>query len=155
TEAYDDLKVQAILNEIDGKDSTGTKTVTVPVIFGMNFQAISVGQKLPVGGYLTADGTPTANLEGALAHTDGSLGKMVAELRKEGLYDTTLIIITAKHGQSPIDHNLLRTLTAANSGPLGPITTRPSKILAADAAQVTEDDIALVWLMDSTTTAAD
>jgi hypothetical protein len=155
TEAYDDLKVQAILNEIDGKDSSGTKTEPVPVIFGMNFQAVSVGQKLPVGGYLDADGTPTANLEGALAHTDASLGKMVAELQKKGLYDRTLIIITAKHGQSPIDHNRLRTLTAANSGPLGPIATRPSAVLATDAAHVTEDDIALVWLKNSNTTAAD
>src|SRR5262249_13594078 len=135
TEAYDDLKVHAILNEIDGKDSTGTMEAPVPVIFGMNFQAVSVGQKLPVGGYLDADGTPTGNLEGALAHTDASLGKMVDKLRKKGLYDHTLVIVTAKHGQSPIDHNLLRTLTAANSGPLGPIATRPSKILAAGAAQ--------------------
>src|SRR5215471_15547389 len=155
TEAYDDLKVQAILNEIDGKDSSGTTQAPVPVIFGMNFQAVSVGQKLPVGGYLDAEATPTANLAGALAHTDASLGKMVAELRKQGLYDTTLIIVTAKHGQSPIDHSLLRTLTAVNSGPLGPISTRPSAILSADAAQVTEDDIALVWLKSSATTAAD
>lgn len=155
TEAYDDLKVQAILNEIDGKDSSGTTEAPVPVIFGMNFQAVSVGQKLPVGGYLDAEGTPTANLAGALAHTDASLGRMVAELRKQGLYDTTLIIVTAKHGQSPIDHSLLRTLSAANSGPLGPIFTRPSKILAADAAQVTEDDIALIWLTSSATTVAD
>src|SRR5262245_59204191 len=155
TEAYDDLKVQAILNEIDGKDSSGTKAAPVPVIFGMNFQAVSVGQKLPVGGYLDAAGTPTANLEGALAHTDASLGKMVAELRKEGLYDRTLIIITAKHGQSPIDRNRLRTLTAANSGSFGPITTRPSSILGADAAQVTQDDTAVIWLTNSSTTAAD
>jgi len=155
TEAYDDLKVQAILNEIDGKDSTGTMEAPVPVIFGMNFQAVSVGQKLPVGGYLDAQGTPTSNLEGALAHTDASLGKMVAELRNQGLYDRTLVIVTAKHGQSPIDHNLLRTLTAGNSGPLGPIATRPSMILAADAAQVTQDDVALIWLKNSSTTAAD
>jgi hypothetical protein len=155
TEAYDALKVQAILNEIDGKDSSGTNKEPVPVIFGMNFQAVSVGQKLPVGGYLDAEGTPTANLAGALAHTDASLGRMVAELRKEGLYDTTLIIISAKHGQSPIDHNLLRTLKAVNSGPLGPITTRPSTILAVDAAQVTEDDVAVIWLKNSGTTAAD
>jgi hypothetical protein len=155
TEAYDDIKVQAILNEIDGKDSTGTKAVPVPVIFGMNFQAVSVGQKLPEGGYVDAEGTPTANLAGAIAHTDASLGKMVAELRKEGLFDRTLIIITAKHGQSPIDRDRLRTLTAANSGSFGPITTRPSEILAADAAHVTQDDIALVWLTNSSTTSAD
>src|SRR6516162_1621258 len=42
----DVLKVQAILNQINGLDSTGTKSVGVPTIFGMNFQAVSVGQKL-------------------------------------------------------------------------------------------------------------
>jgi len=42
----DVLKVQAIRNQINGLDSTGTKTAAVPTIFGMNFQAVSVGQKL-------------------------------------------------------------------------------------------------------------
>src|SRR5262249_3918048 len=51
-EAYDDIKVQAIINEIDGKHSDGsTGTGKAPAIFGMNFQAVSVGQKLVVGGY--------------------------------------------------------------------------------------------------------
>jgi len=40
------LKVDAILNEIDGKNHLGTKQTEVPTIFGMNFQAVSVGQKL-------------------------------------------------------------------------------------------------------------
>jgi hypothetical protein len=43
----DVLKVQAVLNEIKGLPSTGgTTQVGVPTIFGMNFQAVSVGQKL-------------------------------------------------------------------------------------------------------------
>src|SRR5262249_57665449 len=42
----DVLKVQAVLNEIAGLDSTGKHSVGVPTIFGMNFQAVSVGQKL-------------------------------------------------------------------------------------------------------------
>src|SRR5215813_11393482 len=66
TEAYDDLKVQAILNEIDGKDHTGQHTVGVPAIFGMNFQAVSVTQKLAGAGYLDALGTPSPALVGAL-----------------------------------------------------------------------------------------
>src|SRR5262249_56475623 len=52
TEAYDDIKVQAIINEIDGKRSDGSPgTGKAPAIFGMNFQAVSVGQKLVAGGY--------------------------------------------------------------------------------------------------------
>jgi len=46
TSAYDNLKVQAVLNEINGMNSTGTKHADVPAIFGMNFQSVSVGQKL-------------------------------------------------------------------------------------------------------------
>ena len=42
----DVLKVQAVLNQIDGLDSTGVNKVGVPTILGMNFQAVSVGQKL-------------------------------------------------------------------------------------------------------------
>ena len=101
--AYDDVKVQAVINEIDGKTSDGLGRAPVPAVFGMNFQAVSVGQKLPVGGYLDADGTPSALLEGAIAHVDASLGRMVAELQARHLRRSTLIVVSAKHGQSPID----------------------------------------------------
>src|SRR5246500_3754710 len=42
-QCYDTLKVDAILNEIDGKNHLATKRTQVPTIFGMNFQAVSVG----------------------------------------------------------------------------------------------------------------
>jgi hypothetical protein len=51
--AYDDTKVQAIINEIDGKTSDGTSRARVPTIFGMNFQQVSVGEKLRSGGTRT------------------------------------------------------------------------------------------------------
>src|SRR5215469_16463899 len=56
-ECYDTLKVNAILNEIDGFNHNRTTKTKVPTIFGMNFQAVSVGQKLiepgvGSGGYL-------------------------------------------------------------------------------------------------------
>lgn len=50
-EYYDGIKVQAILNEINGFDHTGKHRVGTPTILGMNFQAVSVGQKLKIGGY--------------------------------------------------------------------------------------------------------
>src|SRR6267143_4326750 len=56
TESYDDLKVAAILNEINGKDHTGTREVGVPAIFGMNFQEISVAKKTAGGVYLDGSG---------------------------------------------------------------------------------------------------
>jgi hypothetical protein len=93
--AYDDVKVQAVINEIDGKTSDGGKSARVPTILGMNFQAVSVGEKLPVGGYQDADATPSALLESAIAHVDASLGRMLAELKAKHLYDSTVVIVTA------------------------------------------------------------
>ena len=36
---------------------------------------------------------------------DAAIGQMVDALKHEGLLDSTTIIVTAKHGQSPIDPN--------------------------------------------------
>ncbi|HMC80901.1 MAG TPA: alkaline phosphatase family protein, partial [Acidimicrobiia bacterium] len=43
---YDRIKVAAVRNQIDGLDSSGHTRVGVPAIFGMNFQAVSVAEKL-------------------------------------------------------------------------------------------------------------
>jgi arylsulfatase A-like enzyme len=165
--AYDDVKVQAIINEIDGRISDGTKAAPVPTIFGMNFQQVSVGQKLPVGGYLDAEGTPSALLAGAIAHVDASLGRMVAELRARHLYDSTLIIVSAKHGQSPIDRSKL-AMEPGGSGnatvtdPLGFINAADPNVSNVFASFVNPndgsspvvdgwlmaDDVGLVWLQD-------
>jgi len=106
-EAYDNTKVQAVINWIDGKSADGSTMADVPAIFGMNFQTVSVGQKLPVGGYTDAAGTPTAVLQNALDDVDAALGKMVTELTNKNLLDSTLIIVSAKHGQAPIDRSKL------------------------------------------------
>ena len=90
--AYDDVKVQAIINQIDGLLSDGSGPAPVPMLFGMNFQAVSVGEKLPVGGYVTSDGgasKPSALLSGAIQHVDDSIGKMVKELTDKKLLDST------------------------------------------------------------------
>ena len=108
-QCYDTLKVNAILNWIDGKNHLGTKKTQVPTIFGMNFQALSVGQKLieasnsVTGGYLDAAGTPSAALLDEVKFVDASIASFVSELKARDLLKSTLIVITAKHGQSPID----------------------------------------------------
>ena len=72
-QCYDTLKVDAILNEINGRTHNGKSAAPVPPVFGMNFQVVSVGQKLiekykissgvtilvGTGGYQDATGTPT------------------------------------------------------------------------------------------------
>ena len=150
---YDGYKVQAIINEIDGFDHTGKVQVGVPAIFGMNFQTVSVGQKLHKDyqkgacGYSYVSGviTPTACLAEAISFVDTSIGQMVSELRKNGLVDSTLIIISAKHGQSPIDPS---KRMAINDGlPAMIIGTPP---YAFDIS----DDSSLIWLSDQSQTNA-
>ncbi|HEY6822941.1 MAG TPA: alkaline phosphatase family protein, partial [Steroidobacteraceae bacterium] len=46
TRCYDTLKVNGVLNQIDGFRHDRSGRAPVPTIFGMNFQAVSVGQKL-------------------------------------------------------------------------------------------------------------
>ena len=148
TEAYDTLKVKAILNEIDGKDHSGAKTVGTPAIFGMNFQAVSVAQKLSTGGYTDALATPSSSLLNALNFANASINQFVVELKKKGLYNSTEIILTAKHGQTPIDRSKSKIV---DDSIIPNIINGVQKGLAA---QVTEDDIALIWLKDNSKTNA-
>jgi len=164
-QCYDTLKVDAILNEIDGKNHLGTKKTKVPTIFGMNFQAVSVGQKLieksngVTGGYLDAAATPTPALLNDIQFVDASIGAFVNQLKDKGLYDSTLIVITAKHGQSPIDptryvsqliNGTSPVTLLSNAGyiPYSESTNNPTGI------GPTEDDVSLVWLTSSSETAA-
>jgi hypothetical protein len=137
---YDEIKVQAILNEIDGFDHTGTTTVGVPAIFGMNFQAVSVGQK--TAGYLDAAGTPSVGLENALNFVDESIAQFVEELAVQGLLDNTAIVISAKHGQTPIDPSK-RHIISNKLVPSIVNGVQPGLLAAS-----TLDDVALLWLTD-------
>ena len=168
-QCYDSLKVQAILNEIDGKDHSGTKRRPVPSVFGMNFQVVSVGQKLieksigVTGGYTDNIGTPSQALLGEIQFADKSIGEMVAGLKKRGLYQSTLIVISAKHGQSPIDSARYLGISTV---PNDPVTTSPATILdsllpvserpsnSPPGIGPTEDDVSLLWLSDSSLTTA-
>jgi hypothetical protein len=103
-EEFDDIRLKGILNEIDGKDHTGNKVAPVPAIFGLTFQAITQAQKSKAGyGYTDTSGTPSEALLDALNHTDQSLGKILDELKARNLSSSTVVILTAKHGQSPMD----------------------------------------------------
>jgi len=165
-QCYDTLKVNAILNEIKGTTHNGATPAPVPTVFGMNFQAVSIGQKLierslsPIvtGGYLESptQGTPSESLLNEIEFVDASIARMVADLKSRGLYDSTLIVVSAKHGQSPIDSSRYLGISTFSNDP---ITTSPATI-AANAGCLpysesplnptgigpTEDDVSLVWL---------
>jgi Type I phosphodiesterase / nucleotide pyrophosphatase len=115
TQKYDGFKVQAVLNWINGHRHDGSGNPGTPAIFGMNFQTVSTGQKLPTsktegdlsgnstGGYLADGATPGPVLTNALDFIDQSLGMMVNALESRGLLNSTAIIVSAKHGQSPMN----------------------------------------------------
>jgi hypothetical protein len=135
---YDSLKVNAVLHQIDGMDHSGTHHTGVPAIFGMNFQAVSVGEKLKGNGYTDVLGTPSVGLAGELDYVNNSLQLMIDELKSQGIYDDTLVIIAAKHGQSPIDPSK-RTAIDARLVP---------SIVGAGYAFDISDDGSLIWLTD-------
>jgi arylsulfatase A-like enzyme len=122
----------------------------------MNFQAVSVGQKVTADGYADAAGTPSAELLASIDFVDLSLGKMLDALQKQKLLDSTLVIVGAKHGQSPIDVSKLHMLQGSKNPKVAPANkdvVDPADLLrngGVPVAQETADDIALLWLKDQT-----
>ncbi len=162
---YDQLKVNAILNEIAGRDHLGARKTKTPTIFGMNFQAVSVAQKLiengVKGGYLDAAGTPSESLLGDIQYADDAIGQIVDGLRHRGLLESTLIIITSKHGQSPIDPNLFFPIPGKTNNGLSPATIISNQLHAAmppsedpngSGIGATEDDVSLIWVTNTSYT---
>jgi hypothetical protein len=181
TAQNDALKVQAVLNQIHGKTHDG-RPARVPALFGMNFQAVSVGQKLAkdnkngscaadtaltgkAGGYLDGAGTPSDVLQYGLDATDAALGSMIDALKAEGLYRSTLFVVSAKHGQSPINParvnkpghfaDLVAALTPADDAEAAALAALN---IAGNCGNgpcgfVQDDDIALTWLQDQSQTA--
>jgi arylsulfatase A-like enzyme len=146
--------------------SVGQKTVDPTLtcdparsVYGPNANAVKdkCNEEYVPGGYF-GNGAFTPQMEGATHYENGittpgamnfvdaSLGAMVKELKAKHLYDSTEIIIEAKHGQSPI-----------NPDKLAKIGHKVGDVLAAahvNVAQLTDDDVALVWLADQSQTDA-
>jgi arylsulfatase A-like enzyme len=84
---------------------------------------------------------------------------MVQKIKDRGLYESTLIIITAKHGQSPIDPNRYDAIPG-HSGTNGesPATVLdaagyiPASESPSGALGSTEDDVSLLWLKSAADT---
>jgi hypothetical protein len=168
TRQYDGYKVQAIINEIDGYNHSGTGSkVGTPAIFGMNFQTVSTAEKLlssettiggPVlaGGYLPGTTTPGPLLSSALDYIDAQLQRLVDEIQAQGLARSTAIIVTAKHGQSPQDPN---QLTRIKDGPIIDAINAAWTAHHPGAGNLivagTDDDLWQSYLSDNSQAAAD
>jgi hypothetical protein len=175
TKQYDGYKVQAVINELNGYDHSGTQRVGVPAILGMNFQTVSVAEKVDspstltknsdgsytegpteLAGYYPGTTTPRPLLASALNYVDVQLRRMVDTIRRDGLKSSTAIIITAKHGQSPQDPLLLKRI---KDGPIIDAinaawtaqTGDPNNLIVAG----TDDDLWQSYLSVKTQAAAD
>jgi hypothetical protein len=118
----------------------------------MNFRSVYIGesvleQNVGTGGYKNAAATPSDELLKQIEFVDASIGDVVNALKDSGIYDDTLIVITAKHGDSPIDP----TRYVANV-PNTPATLLGSSIpfsespLNSTGISTTEDDVSVLWL---------
>jgi hypothetical protein len=173
TKQYDSYKVQAVINWINGYNHSGTgPKVGTPAIYGMNFQTVSTAEKLKsspavligpnaqgdytdgpslTGGYVTQNGVqvPGPLLQSALDYVNHSLQRMVDAIHAEGETNSTAIILTAKHGQSPLNNSQLQRIDD------GPIISGVNTAWAQEhpsnptlVVQEADDDGLLWWLSD-------
>ncbi len=150
-QCYDAIRVYALLNEIAGKTHSGAPAVT-PAVFGMNLHSVYVGQSVneagvAVGGYKNAAAVPSAELLGEIEYVDTAIGLIVNALKAAGIYEDTLLIITAKHGESPIDPT--RYVADGTDTPatlLGPAIPFSESPLNTTGIGATEDDVSVLWL---------
>jgi hypothetical protein len=180
TKQYDSYKVQAVINWINGFDHSGTgPKVGTPGIYGMNFQTVSTAEKLKSspavligpdaqgnytegpslpGGYVTVDGqqVPGPLLQSALDYVNDALEQMADTIQANGEAGSTAIILTAKHGQSPLNNNQLQRIDD------GPIIAGVNAAWDAQhpsnptlVVQEADDDGLLWWLTDRSQAAAD
>ena len=151
-QCYDAIKVYALINQINGKTHNGGARAPVPAVFGMNFQSVYVGESVneagvAAGGYKNAAALPGAELLNEIEYVDICIGEIVNTLKNAGIYDDTLMIITAKHGDSPIDPTRYVAdginTPATLLGDLIPFSESP---LNPTGIGATEDDVSVLWL---------
>ncbi len=123
-----------------------------------------MGQKLingVKGGYTDAAGDPTPSMLAEIKFVDAAIGQMIDALKDRNLLRSTAVIVTAKHGQSPIDTNRFFPIPG-HSGTNGqPPSAVIGSLLPAvysnplNGLGIAEDDISQLWLTNpaDTTTA--
>jgi hypothetical protein len=128
----------------------------------MNFQSVSTAEKLPSsggqpGGYMADGVTPGPVLSRALDFVDSKVAAMMGALHSRHLDGNTVVILSAKHGQSP------DTPSALTRIPDGPIidalnaawkSAHPQASAPLVAFSI-DDDAMVIWLNDHSREAAD
>jgi hypothetical protein len=144
SEAYDDMRVNALVNQINGKTSAGAPAPSAPALFGMSFISVNTAEKdTSVGGIDNSGSGNVVNggLIDALQRTNASVARVVDALKAANMYNNTLIVLTAKHGQSPRVGAAIDESTELVVSALGPA--------GIPVLKTTDDDVSLVWLGNS------
>jgi hypothetical protein len=168
TQFYDALKVDAVVNWANGKNHDGSSSPAgAPAIYGMNFQSVSTAQKLNfshyldpatqqsakgLGGYVAGGSVAGPVVAGALDFVDQQLARIVRAIDRSD----TVLVLSAKHAQSPLDRAQLRLIDD------GEVTGALNDAWAAAHPEATDalvsfsicDDAALLWLSDRSPEAA-
>lgn len=138
TIAYDKLHVNAFIDWISGITPPNSEVQSplkgTPTLFGGNFQAVSVAQK--IYGYVPGSLDFTPEVLKAIDFVDTSLGQVLSALKAKNIFDDTLIVVASKHGQAPIDPKLY--------GKVDPALLAPAT--GVNVSFITTDDIALFFL---------
>ncbi|RDW68157.1 hypothetical protein BP6252_09553 [Coleophoma cylindrospora] len=138
--AWDDLHWSALANVTAGHYVNGTGDIDFSLI-GINFQSVTWAQSNG-GGYATGSTLANpiwgANLTKAFEHFDAKLSIFMDQLKAAGKLESTLLILSSKQGQSPVDESTLKHIDS-------------NLVINATGVEVsflTGDDAALLWLKD-------
>jgi hypothetical protein len=151
-EAWDNLLKTGTLNELSGKIALGTAPLSLPAVIYLNLQSVDVAQKLlsnntGLGGINVMNGAEVVGpaLASALQHSDQIVGAIVSKLKAIGIYNNTAIVLTATHGNAP----RLNSATLVN----GTIMAQALANAGVTIGQMTQDDVAIMWLANQSQTA--
>ena len=146
-ESFDQLRVNSVINEINELNHDGTAHAPKPALFGMNFQSVNSAKKSSASsGYADSNGNFDATMINAMTYVDGALGSIMSALQSNGLAKSTAIVITAKHGESPVSSTRTIVLTSA----IGNIL----KAAGIGTKKITQKTSGLIWLSNQLQTAA-
>jgi arylsulfatase A-like enzyme len=116
------------------------------------------------GGYKDGSGTPSDVLAYGLEKTDQALQSMLDGLEHQGLLASTLFVVSAKHGQSPINAaklvkpghfgDLVASLPGAATDPSAQALIGAASCATGPCGWVMDDDVALIWLQNQAQTAS-
>jgi hypothetical protein len=145
TIVQDDKRMKALLNNIAGKDHSGTKQIGIPKLMGVTLIAVNVAQKL--AGYRDTDATPTDGLTKGMDYLDHQVGRIQEALARADIAESTMIVLTAKHGNSPIDVAKRKIISEPEFCGL------IDQVEKGLAGQCVVDTVGLIWLKDQSKTA--